>query len=99
MTLTVRLDPALESALERYCAEHGVTKSLAVQQSLATYLINQPKPARKRASSSAPAPGPVYRAFERVGFIGAGRLGGVSATNDVVRAKFLERKRPRSTSR
>ena len=39
MTLTVRLDSAVESALERYCAERGVTKSLVVQESLAVYLL------------------------------------------------------------
>lgn len=35
MTLTVRLDDALDSALQRYCLQHGVTKSLVVQESLA----------------------------------------------------------------
>ena len=39
MTLTVRLDHTLESALERYCADTGATKSLVVQQSLAAYLF------------------------------------------------------------
>ena len=35
MTLTVRLKPELESALELHCAERGVTKSLMVQEVLA----------------------------------------------------------------
>ena len=39
MTLTVRLDAAVESALERYCTERGVTKSLVVQECLAGYLL------------------------------------------------------------
>ena len=39
MTLTVRLDAAVESALERYCTERGVTKSMVVQECLAGYLL------------------------------------------------------------
>ena len=39
MTLTVRLDDTLESALEQHCASHGVTKSRVVQESLAAYLL------------------------------------------------------------
>ena len=53
MTLTVRLDTALESALERYCAERGVTKSLVVQESLATYLLaDQAGAGRARPASA-----------------------------------------------
>jgi hypothetical protein len=38
LTLTVRLDSAIESALERHCAERGMTKSAVVQESIAAYL-------------------------------------------------------------
>jgi len=38
MTLTVRLDSPVQSALERYCTQRGVTKSLVVQESLAVCL-------------------------------------------------------------
>ena len=78
MTLTVRLDETLESALERYCAEAGVTKSLVVQQSLAAYLLaSQPQSAKAagaRAASKA-AVSANYRAFEKAGLIGAVALG------------------------
>ena len=39
MTLTVRLVAATGSALDRQCAERGVTKSLVVQESLAVCLL------------------------------------------------------------
>ena len=39
MTLTVRLDTALDTALTRYCEQAGVSKSLVVQESLAAYLL------------------------------------------------------------
>jgi 2-keto-3-deoxy-6-phosphogluconate aldolase len=90
MTLTVRLDPALESALERYCAEHGVTKSLAVQQSLATYLAQAPSKHR-RVSGKGGAVSAAYRAFEDAGLIGAVALGGASATKELVRQRVMER--------
>ena len=53
MTLTVRLDPALESALDRHCADRGVSKSLVVQESLAIYLLAGQQPA---ARTQAPVP-------------------------------------------
>ena len=37
MTLTVRLDPTLATALDRYCAGTGTTKSHVVQESVAAY--------------------------------------------------------------
>lgn len=34
MTLTVRLEPELQSRLERYCKKHGVTKSHVITELL-----------------------------------------------------------------
>jgi len=87
MTLTVRLDPALESALDRYCAEHGVTKSLVVQECLASYLVEQ-QPAKARAARAA---NPLYEAFSQAGLVGAGELGGGSADKAAVRARAAQR--------
>ena len=93
MTLTVRLDAATESALERYCAERGVTKSLVVQESLAVYLI-----ARQGASRAEPVEGsrspppPVsanYKAFADAGLIGC-IASGRSADKAGVRARMAE---------
>lgn len=92
MTLTVRLDETLESALERYCAEAGVTKSLVVQQSLAAYLLaSQPpadKPARAGAKSLISAN---YRAFDEAGLIGAVALGDGRADKAGVRSRIAQR--------
>jgi hypothetical protein len=97
MTLTVRLDETLESALERYCAEAGVTKSLVVQQSLAAYLLASQPPVGKAAASGAKSPVSAnYRAFEASGLIGAVALGGLRADKAGVRSRiaqsFAERK-------
>jgi len=72
MTLTVRLKPELESALELHCAERGVTKSLVVQEVLAEYLARPPGRKGSRAvAGEAPAqPSAAYRAFEALGLIG-----------------------------
>lgn len=76
MTLTVRLKPDLETALELHCAERGVSKSLVVQEVLADYLA-RPHARRKgrraaAAAASMPAePSDNYKAFERLGLIGA----------------------------
>lgn len=105
MTLTVRLKPELESALELHCAERGVTKSLVVQEVLAEYLV-RPKHARsgRRSTASGEAipaePSATYKAFERLGLIGGGALdlGGRSATKEVVRetiSRKLRAKRDR----
>jgi Holliday junction resolvasome RuvABC endonuclease subunit len=73
MTLTVRLQPDLESALELHCAERGVTKSLVVQEVLAEYLA-RPRVQRGARRDAAPAqaaePSANYRAFEALGLIG-----------------------------
>lgn len=42
--LSVRLDPALAEALERYCAQTGQTRSHVVQQGMAQYLVVQSGP-------------------------------------------------------
>ena len=94
MTLTVRLDSALESALERHCAERGVTKSLVVQECLASYLIagaSQSGKAAAMPSSGATQPSANYRAFANAGFIGGGELGGGSADKAAVRARAMQR--------
>jgi predicted transcriptional regulator len=85
MTLTVRLDSALESALARYSGERGVTKSLVVQEALAEYLT---KAGATGAQAKARPRGEVsenYKAFERAGLIGAVAGDGRSATKEVVR--------------
>ena len=103
MTLTVRLDSAIDSALELYCAERGVTKSLVVQESLAVYLLdNASAKARDEAAGAARAAGlggkaaaavfsANYKAFAEAGLIGGGTLGGVSATKVAVRERALQR--------
>lgn len=96
MTLTVRLDDTLAAALERYCAATGATKSLVVQESLATYLLaDQAKGASERSHGAAAQPrasvSANYKAFADAGFIGAGALGGGSADKAAVRAKALQR--------
>jgi Holliday junction resolvasome RuvABC endonuclease subunit len=73
MTLTVRLQPDLASALELHCAERGVTKSLVVQQVLAEYLARpgaQSGARRAAAPAKAAEPSANYRAFEALGLIG-----------------------------
>lgn len=85
MTLTVRLQPELESALELHCAERGVTKSLVVQEVLAEYLA-RPEKRREPVEPSA-----AYRAFEAAGFIGAGRSDGRAADKARVREVIAQR--------
>ena len=95
MPLTIRLGPALDAALKRYCSEHAVTKSLVVQESLATYLVQAPAragaPAKAhgKAGAARPMPSPAYRAFERAGLIGAGSAGGMSADKAAVRRRVI----------
>jgi hypothetical protein len=92
MTLTVRLKPELETALELHCAERGVTKSLVVQEVLAEYLVRPPTKRNNRrpaaAAESMPAePSDNYKAFERLGLIGA--VSGVGPADKAgVRAAF-----------
>ena len=94
MTLTVRLDATLESALERHCLATGATKSLVVQQSLAAYLLAyEPQPGEPAPlARSLPAnPSANYRAFAEAGLIGTGELGGGSADKAAVRARAMQR--------
>jgi hypothetical protein len=93
MTLTVRLDAAVESALERYCAERGVTKSLVVQECLAGYLLaDQARPRKVVAAAHAAAEPPVsdnHKAFAEAGLIGGIALG-QGADKAAVRARIAE---------
>lgn len=43
MTLTVKLDPALEHALEQRCAIEGGTKSALVRTLIEGYVLGQPQ--------------------------------------------------------
>ena len=99
MTLTVRLDPALESALDRHCADRGVSKSLVVQESLAVYLLAGQQPAAQ-ARTQAQAPSANYSAFANAGLLGAVEAGSASATKQVVRDRISQRLgKPGSTLR
>jgi hypothetical protein len=100
MTLTVRLDPPLEAALERYCTSTGVTKSLVVQESLARYLVAQQaqqaaKGAAEPAGVSAAPVSANFLAFQAAGLVGSVALG-QGADKAAVRARieqsFAERK-------
>ena len=42
--LSVRLDPVLAEALDRYCEQTGTTRSHIVQQGVAQYLVDQTGP-------------------------------------------------------
>jgi hypothetical protein len=93
MTLTVRLDSTLASALDRYCTERGVTKSLVVQESLATYLLAGPAPmGAARAARPGSDASPVsanFRALAEAGLIGGVALGH-GADKSAVRARVTE---------
>ena len=94
MTLTVRLDNTLESALARYCTQRGVTKSLVVQESLAAYLLSATPPPGQPATARAGGEIQVsanYRAFAEAGLIGCVELGGGSADKAAVRARAMQR--------
>ncbi len=93
MTLTVRFDETLAEALARHCAEHGVTKSRVVQESVAAYLLAVPKPHALATSDDLPVtPSPAYLAFQRAGLLGTGELGGRSADKAAVRARAMQRR-------
>lgn len=92
MTLTVRLDSTLESALERYCTERGVSKSLVVQESLAVYLVSADQRSRPAASALTDVDAPVsagFRALADAGLIGGVALGH-GADKAAVRTKVAE---------
>ncbi len=94
MTLTVRLDSAIESALERHCAEQGMTKSAVVQESLAAFLWGGAVPGKVTVETRAASP--LFESFRRAGLVGAGELGVGSADTTAVRALAMQRIR-RST--
>ena len=84
MTLTVRLDGPLDSALTRYCKETGVSKSLVVQESLAAYLL---KAGQTNPTAVAPSSSANHRAFADAGLIGA-VSGGQGADKAAVRQRI-----------
>ena len=86
MTLTVRLDAATESALDRHCAERGMTKSRVVQESLAVYLLAEAAVPRQGVPTGVSAN---YKAFAEAGLIGAVALGR-SADKAGVRTQMAE---------
>jgi predicted transcriptional regulator len=96
MTLTVRLDDTLEAALERYCQATGSSKSLVVQESLATYLVS---PAAQAAQAAAQpqgkngGPSDNFLAFAAAGLLGTGTLPELAggATKAAVRERALAR--------
>jgi hypothetical protein len=98
MTLTVRLDPALSSTLDAYCAEHGLTKSLVVQESLSSYLAAHSAPHSER---NQPTPSANFQAFARTGLLGCMAGPGGQADKTTVRAMVQARaaKQPKPTVR
>ncbi len=101
MTLTVRLDSAVESALERYCTDHGVKKSLVVRESLAVYLLAKQVEPTRSAARPGTSVSANYKAFADAGFIGGGELGGElgggSADKAAVRERAMQRIRRNAT--
>jgi len=92
MTLTVRLDANLQAALDRYCAERGVTKTLAVQECLAQYLVQASAgAAAKPAAAGIATASANHRAFADAGLIGAVVGGGLPADKAAVRARVRQR--------
>jgi predicted transcriptional regulator len=90
MTLTVRLDSAVEAALERHCAERGMTKSAVVQESLAKYLWSK-NDSTSKATAGKRVVSPTFEAFQQAGLVGSGELNGASAGKAAVRARALQR--------
>lgn len=91
MTLTVRLDAALQAALDRHCAEHGVTKTLVVQECLATFLVAARTDPAARQADAAAEPSASCRAFADAGLIGAVAAGSTPADKAAVRQQVLRR--------
>ena len=94
MTLTVRLDAALQAALDQHCAQRGVTKTLVVQECLAQYLVAvQPGAGGQpgQAFAAAAQPSASHRAFADAGLIGAVATGRTPADKAAVRQQALRR--------
>lgn len=85
MTLTVRLTPSLEEALDAHCARTGETKSHVVQECLAEYLLRQATPHVGEPVSEN------FAAFRRAGLVGSVEGSGRSATKEAVRAHVRAR--------
>lgn len=97
MPLTVRLDTTIEAALERHCAERGLTKSAVVQRSLSEYLWRDSTVGKRQGPPREVSA--TFVAFARAGVIGAGELGGASATKAAVRERATRRIRRSTASR
>jgi predicted transcriptional regulator len=98
MTLTVRLDPTLATALDRYCADTGTTKSHVVQESVAAYLISARQSPSPRGAHEAALPSPAFQAFADAGLVGAVDLGSAgNADKAAVRARVAARAQARRT--
>ena len=92
MTLTVRLNASLQAALDRYCAERGVTKTLAVQECLTQYLVHAPAGAAAKPAPADVAPASAnHRAFIDAGLIGSVAGGTEPADKAAVRARVRQR--------
>ncbi len=98
MTLTVRLDTAIESALDRYCVERGVTKSLVVQESLAAYLLDDTA-SRALAAASRGAEGRPTVSANLKAFTEAGLVGAVAAGSGADKAGVRHRVAARAAER
>jgi hypothetical protein len=91
VTLTVRLDGQMDSALTRYCKEAGVSKSLVVQESLAAYLLAAAQAPAGKAAAARPA-SDNHRAFADAGLLGA-VADGRGADKAAVRARAAARQK------
>ena len=98
MTLTVRLDDALQAALDQHCALNGVTKTLVVQESLARYLVTAQAGAAGGAATASGSgitapPSAAFKAFTDAGLIGSVATGSAPADKAAVRRQALLRMR------
>ncbi len=98
MTLTVRLDPTLEGALERHCADTGSSKSDVVHESLSAYLLKGAHASLPAAGQGTPMTSAGFQAFAEAGLVGsialapaAGAGAPSSADKAAVRARVAAR--------
>lgn len=98
MTLTVRLDATLATALDRYCADTGTSKSHVVQESLAAYLIGASRSDSTGGTQDAGLPSPAFQAFADAGLVGGVELAlPGSADKAAVRERVAARAQTRRT--
>jgi predicted transcriptional regulator len=90
MTITVRLDPALATALNEVCAAQGVTKSLVVQEALTAYLA-RPASTTAAGQKQRPANSANLQAFAEAGLVGCTAGAGGVTDKVAVRAAALAR--------